>query len=322
MLLFMHFRILGQSLDEGSLPLMSEEDVIRLLEYVPRFREVEVYIAISVSLVEKHLMKPAMLGPMGHIVATDFCVCDSDNEFSPSWSTKKMLEDRTRSQDEQDVSNDVSFDDIVLMMSLLMMSLLLMSLSMMSNMMLLILMLGWMILILNRSWKSDEDVDQGIDVEWKADPYHNVDELEEPEEIRGVVPSEVVAEEMVTEETVDGNDGDVIPTEVYDAMVSQEQLEDQDGDVIPVKVVAKDKVVEEIVEVVTEVYDAMVAQEMLERAHYSSSIFRHHFYSYDLDKQKLALPSSFEKKLFQASIQKQGKKEGNYTTLMIFDEED
>ncbi|GKC49248.1 hypothetical protein Tco_1071993 [Tanacetum coccineum] len=57
MLLFTHFRILGQSLDEGLLPLMSEEDVIIFLEYVPRFREVEVCIATGVSLVEKHLME-------------------------------------------------------------------------------------------------------------------------------------------------------------------------------------------------------------------------------------------------------------------------
>ncbi|GJX47508.1 reverse transcriptase domain-containing protein [Tanacetum coccineum] len=57
MLLFMHFRIPRQSLDGGLLPLMSEEDVIRFLEYVLRFREAEVYIETGVSLVEKHLME-------------------------------------------------------------------------------------------------------------------------------------------------------------------------------------------------------------------------------------------------------------------------
>ncbi|GJV05104.1 hypothetical protein Tco_1338673 [Tanacetum coccineum] len=114
----------------------------------------------------------------------------------------------------------------------------------------------------------------------------------------GVVPSEVVAKEMVSEEIVDGDDEDVIPTEVYDVMVAQEMLKDQVGDVIPVDVVAKNKVVEETVlgsssedgdvviphelyaamvaaegflytkdgDVVipNEVYDAMVAQEILE----------------------------------------------------------
>ncbi|GJW06983.1 ty3-gypsy retrotransposon protein, partial [Tanacetum coccineum] len=145
------------------------------------------------------------------------------------------------------------------------------------------------------TWFSDEDVDQGIDVEWKDDSYHSVDE---PEEIRGVVPSEVVVEEMVAEGTADGDDGDVIPTNMYDVMVAQEMLKDQDGDVIPVEVVVEDKVAEETdvgssgededvviphevyvtmvaaegflytkdgdVVIPTEVYDAMVAQEMLE----------------------------------------------------------
>nr|GEV12166.1 hypothetical protein [Tanacetum cinerariifolium] len=57
MLLFMHFRIPQESLDEGLLSLMSEEDMTIFLEYVPRFREVEVYIETSVSLVERHMMK-------------------------------------------------------------------------------------------------------------------------------------------------------------------------------------------------------------------------------------------------------------------------
>ncbi|GJW73730.1 hypothetical protein Tco_0133100 [Tanacetum coccineum] len=56
-LLFTHFRILGQSLDEGLLPPMSDEDVIRFLEYVPRFRDLEVYIEIGVSLVKRHMIE-------------------------------------------------------------------------------------------------------------------------------------------------------------------------------------------------------------------------------------------------------------------------
>ncbi|GJZ18265.1 hypothetical protein Tco_0554388 [Tanacetum coccineum] len=222
MLLFMHFRILGQSLDEGSLPLMSEEDVIRLLEYVPRFREVEGK-AVLIEKIRDHDVKDAVEKELD---------ADSGNSSKIPLKLEEVLYYATYdSASISGKSRDVP------------------------------------------TWFSDEDVDQGIDVEWKADPYHNVDELEEPEEISDMFVDldqaldelyQVVAEEMVTEETVDGDDGDVIPTEVYDAMVSQEQLEDQDGDVIPVKVVAKDKVVEEIVEVVTEVYDAMVAQEMLE----------------------------------------------------------
>nr|GEV16202.1 hypothetical protein [Tanacetum cinerariifolium] len=181
MLLFTHFRIPKQSLDYGLLPLMSEEDVIKFLKYVPRLREVEVYIETNFSFVEKHLMErmtskgkavlieeivdhdvndvvgneldadsrnsgkiplvtfnqTSHVGKDGTIVAIDFCVCDYDDEFLPPWSTEKMLEDRTRrrsdefefkkllaeinhefrldnsSQDGQDVSNDVDFDDAI-----------------------------------------------------------------------------------------------------------------------------------------------------------------------------------------------------------------
>nr|GEV16201.1 hypothetical protein [Tanacetum cinerariifolium] len=177
----MSYRIPKQSLDYGLLPLMSEEDVIKFLKYVPRLREVEVYIETNFSFVDKHLMKrmtskgkavlieeivdhdvndvveneldadsrnsgkiplvkfnqTSHVGKDGTIVAIDFRVCDSDDEFLPPWSTEKMLEDRTRrrsdefefkillaeidhefgldnsSQDEQDVSNDVDFDDAI-----------------------------------------------------------------------------------------------------------------------------------------------------------------------------------------------------------------
>ncbi|GJX94245.1 hypothetical protein Tco_0348831 [Tanacetum coccineum] len=53
----MHFRIRGELLDEGFLPLMCDEDVISFLEYVPRFKEVEVYFETGISLVERHMME-------------------------------------------------------------------------------------------------------------------------------------------------------------------------------------------------------------------------------------------------------------------------
>ncbi|GJZ48522.1 hypothetical protein Tco_0602354 [Tanacetum coccineum] len=190
-LLFMHFRIPRESLDEGLLPLMSEEYVIRFLEYVPRFREVGVYIEIDVSL--------EFGGESGNI-------------------------------------------------------------------------------------GDGREVDQDIYVEWKDDPYHLVDELEETEEINDmfaeldqaidepdqvieaegvtdllavydqaindegdVVQVEVVAEEMVTEEAVDVDDGehvvsdgDLIPEELYAAIVAQEGVRPvDDGDVIPDEVVTE-----------------------------------------------------------------------------------
>lgn len=58
------------------------------------------------------------------------------------------------------------------------------------------------------TWISDEEVDQGIDVEWQDDPYHLVDDPEEPEKISNMfaeidqaldVLDDVVAAEEVTE---------------------------------------------------------------------------------------------------------------------------
>nr|GEX87504.1 hypothetical protein [Tanacetum cinerariifolium] len=78
---------------------------------------------------------------------------------------------------------------------------------------------------------------------------------------------------MVTKEIVDGDNKNVIPTEVHYDMVAQEMLKDQVGDdvVIPnevyaAMVAAYGYLYTEYEDVVipTEVYDAMVAQEMLE----------------------------------------------------------
>ncbi|GKD99574.1 hypothetical protein Tco_1387558 [Tanacetum coccineum] len=201
------------------------------------------------------------------------------------------------SQDEQDVSNDVSFDDVAFD-------------DVSFDDVEIYYAIDDSASISGKSddvptWFNDEDVDQGIDVEWKDDPYHNVDEPEEISDMfadldhaldelnqvieaqdvsnlfvvydqpvddeGGVVPSEVVDEEMVTEETVDGDNRVVIPTKVHYDMVAQEILEDQFGNVIPVEVVAKDKVAEGTIvgssgedrDVVIphEVYAAMVAAE-------------------------------------------------------------
>ncbi|PWA97584.1 transposase, MuDR, MULE transposase domain protein [Artemisia annua] len=56
-ILFTHFRIPEESLDDRLFPLISEEHVVILLKYVPRFKEIEVYIETYVSLVEQHLME-------------------------------------------------------------------------------------------------------------------------------------------------------------------------------------------------------------------------------------------------------------------------
>ncbi|GKB76468.1 hypothetical protein Tco_0943363, partial [Tanacetum coccineum] len=56
-LLFSHFKILGESFDEGLVPLIGDEDVLTLLKHVPKFREIEVYVEVDVSLVKQHMRK-------------------------------------------------------------------------------------------------------------------------------------------------------------------------------------------------------------------------------------------------------------------------
>lgn len=54
--LFSHFRIPENSLDDGLVPLMSVEDVMQMFKYVPRFKEIEVYIEEGISSVEDYLL--------------------------------------------------------------------------------------------------------------------------------------------------------------------------------------------------------------------------------------------------------------------------
>nr|GFA18280.1 hypothetical protein [Tanacetum cinerariifolium] len=82
----------------------------------------------------------------------------------------------------------------------------------------------------------------------KDGPYHNVEEREEINDIFADLDQALDELHQVIEaQETDVEDGDVIPTEVYDAMVAQEMLKDQAGDMISVEVVAKDKVAEEII---------------------------------------------------------------------------
>nr|GFB76985.1 O-fucosyltransferase family protein [Tanacetum cinerariifolium] len=47
----------GHTLDDGFVPLMAKKDVLTFLNYVPRFRKIEVHIEFGVSLVEKHMIE-------------------------------------------------------------------------------------------------------------------------------------------------------------------------------------------------------------------------------------------------------------------------
>ncbi|GJS26906.1 hypothetical protein Tco_0487526 [Tanacetum coccineum] len=44
-------------LDDGLVPLMAHEDVVKLLQYVPRFREVDVYVEEDVLVVRQHIIE-------------------------------------------------------------------------------------------------------------------------------------------------------------------------------------------------------------------------------------------------------------------------
>ncbi|GJX03983.1 hypothetical protein Tco_0189899 [Tanacetum coccineum] len=87
-ILFSHFRIHGKSLDEGLTPLMSDEDVLSLLKYVPRHKEIEVYVEIDVSSVEKQMME-VRLGK-GKDVLIEEIVKDDDVEYKNEASTSKL----------------------------------------------------------------------------------------------------------------------------------------------------------------------------------------------------------------------------------------
>ncbi|PWA77147.1 aminopeptidase [Artemisia annua] len=67
-LLFTHFRIPDESLDDGLLPLMSEEDVRRLVEYVRIFTQLELYIETGVSAVECEMMERMMTKGKGVVI--------------------------------------------------------------------------------------------------------------------------------------------------------------------------------------------------------------------------------------------------------------
>ncbi|PWA70834.1 hypothetical protein CTI12_AA285380 [Artemisia annua] len=67
-LLFTHFRIPDESLDDGLLPLKSEEDVRRLVEYVPIFTQLELYIETGISVVECEMMERMMSKGKGVVI--------------------------------------------------------------------------------------------------------------------------------------------------------------------------------------------------------------------------------------------------------------
>ncbi|GJS37957.1 hypothetical protein Tco_0536339 [Tanacetum coccineum] len=113
-----HSRISGNSLDDGLVPLMSNEEVLTLLKYVPRFKEIKVYVKAGVSLVEQHAME-VRSGHTNSVVIEEMVeydwvnevgkeeiflldngenvgFIDYDDELFPKLSIKSMKEERKR----------------------------------------------------------------------------------------------------------------------------------------------------------------------------------------------------------------------------------
>ncbi|PWA44570.1 hypothetical protein CTI12_AA514650 [Artemisia annua] len=78
-LVYTHFRLPGESLDDGLLPLKSDEDVKTLVEYVPFFTQLELYIETGVSIVECEMMDRMMTKGKG--VVKEEIVDDDVNEL-------------------------------------------------------------------------------------------------------------------------------------------------------------------------------------------------------------------------------------------------
>ncbi|PWA56307.1 hypothetical protein CTI12_AA421490 [Artemisia annua] len=234
-LVFTHFKIPDESLDDGLLPLKSKEDMRRLVEYVPIFTQLELYIETGVSVVECEMMERMMSKGKGVVIeeivdhdvnddvgkdvdgetrttgkllllewhkewhetsqpekAGPLYDYDSDNGFPPTFCAGKMIANHSKrlsdefqfrrlleeidqefmvedsSEDSLESTDVLDFDDAYYDDT--------------SD--------GFTISgkegdLHSHTWISDEEVDQGKDVDWTDDPYHLVD-VPEPEEMHAI----------------------------------------------------------------------------------------------------------------------------------------
>nr|GEW64135.1 hypothetical protein [Tanacetum cinerariifolium] len=107
-------RVPGKSLDEGLAPLMSNQDVLSLLKYVPRNKEIEVYV-------EKNTMK-FVLGTGKGVVIEEVLEDDEVKEASetsnsgkplfdhPPWSFESINEKRNKRLSEEFQFKKLLFD--------------------------------------------------------------------------------------------------------------------------------------------------------------------------------------------------------------------
>ncbi|GKA53885.1 putative reverse transcriptase domain-containing protein [Tanacetum coccineum] len=105
-----------ESLDAGLLPLISNEDEIRFLEYVPRFREVETMM--SMMLLEWSLIvRVETVFPPPW--STEIMIANRTKKLSDEFVFRKLLEEidhmfglENSSQDSPEFPNEVDFDDV------------------------------------------------------------------------------------------------------------------------------------------------------------------------------------------------------------------
>nr|GEV42785.1 hypothetical protein [Tanacetum cinerariifolium] len=112
-LLFTHFRISGMSLDDGLVSLMADVDVIKLLNYVPGCKEIEVYIKTDVSLVEQHLLEllvNSQSKSVGDGAVIEDIVEDNDVDKEVVETEENVVEEEEEGFDDGDES-DLQKDD-------------------------------------------------------------------------------------------------------------------------------------------------------------------------------------------------------------------
>nr|GEU63024.1 ribonuclease H-like domain-containing protein [Tanacetum cinerariifolium] len=100
-LLFNYIRILGESLGKVLVTLIGDEDVLTLLKYVFKFREIKVYMEESMSLVEHH-MNEVMNGKG----KDDAIIIFDDDSLDDASSGTKTKDDVAEDDDNEDDDKD------------------------------------------------------------------------------------------------------------------------------------------------------------------------------------------------------------------------
>ncbi|GJR48638.1 hypothetical protein Tco_1316741 [Tanacetum coccineum] len=143
--LFSHFRISGKSLDKGLVPLISHQDVLSMLKYVPRYKEIEVYI-------EKHMMEVVSGKGKGKgVVIEEILEDDEVNEASETGNRVQLFE---HPESMNEIRNKRCSEEFCIS-------------GLEGDL---------------ETWNDDDDLLQQVDpYDWQQDPYDGDDEAEENE---------------------------------------------------------------------------------------------------------------------------------------------